>query len=257
MENPRSHILVVDDDRETLSYLEDLLRSHGYDVTSALGYRDALDRLGERGVDLIITDLKMPEVNGMELLNNLRSRRPGVPVLFYTAYANAPAFTHALRAGAVDMIQKPATDMELIRAIQDALSAPRPAPQTKGRILVVEDELDTLMMMTQGLNNEGYAVECATNLGEAYRALERGGIRLVLMDIGLPGIDGFHGLFDIKHDPRFRNVPVILVTAYSEGFQEEKGMVLGADAYIRKPFRWEDLLAAIQEHFRTEESPHG
>jgi len=153
------------------------------------------------------------------------------------------------------MIQKPATEMELLRAVQDALEPPRSTP-CKGRILIVEDDLDTLMMLTQGLNSSGYPVECAMNLGEAYRALERGGIRLVLMDIGLPGIDGFHGLYDIKHDPRFRSVPVILVTAYTEGFQEQKGMILGADAYIRKPFKWEELLSVVQSRIRSED-PHG
>jgi DNA-binding response OmpR family regulator len=255
MDSPRRRILVVDDDRETLSYVEDLLGAHGYEVTGVIGVHDAMDCVARRNFDLVITDLKMPSANGMEFLNELRSRRPGIPVLFYTAYANPSAFSKALHSGAVDMIQKPATDTELIRAVQDALESPASAPP-RGRILVVEDDLDTLMMLTQGLNGAGFAVECATNLGEAYRALERGGIRLVLMDIGLPGIDGFHGLFDIKHDPRFRDVPVILVTAYSEGFQEQKGMVLGADAYIRKPFRWEELLSAVRSHFRAEE-PHG
>lgn len=255
--DPRSpRILVVDDDRETLSYVQDLLDAHGYEVTSASRYREAVDRLQERDFDLLIADLKMPEANGMDLLNELRSRRPRLPILFYTAYANATAFSRALGAGAVDMIQKPATDTELIRAVQDALERPRSSP-TQGRILAVEDDLDTLMMLTQGLNSSGYAVECATNIGEAYRALERGGIRLVLLDVGLPGIDGFHGLFDIKHDPRFRNVPVILVTACVEGFQEQKGMILGADAYVRKPFKWDELLAVVRSHFPAEDVPHG
>jgi DNA-binding response OmpR family regulator len=246
MEHPR--ILVVDDDTDTRLFLSDLLASRGYEVTAVAGTQEAFDELSKEQHALIVTDLKMPGLSGMELLHRIRSLRPEIPVLFYTAYANWPTFAKALRAGAVDMLQKPATETEILRAIQDALDRAPAMGRRAGKILVVEDDLDTLMMITQGLNTEGYAVELATNLGEAYRALERGGIRLVLLDVGLPGIDGFHGLFDIKHDARFRNVPVILVTARTEGFQEEKGRILGADAYIKKPFEWSELISTIQTH---------
>ena len=98
------HILVIDDERSMLEFLELLLRKEGYQVTLLEDGRK-VDNWGD--YDLVISDLRMPDVDGLELLKKLREVDPDVPFIFITAFASAPTAIEALKLGAFDYITKP------------------------------------------------------------------------------------------------------------------------------------------------------
>ncbi len=125
-------ILVVDDDLNILAVLEARLSSTDYQVFTASGGEEALEVLKARQVDLMITDVKMPGMGGMDLFSAAQQVRPGLPVIFLTAYGTIPDAVKALKAGAVDYLTKPFNGRELITKVQEVIkkSSPRPTLDT-------------------------------------------------------------------------------------------------------------------------------
>ncbi len=123
-------ILVVDDDRSILAVLEARLSSIDYRVATASGGEEALELLNAGPVDLMITDVKMPGLGGMDLFSAAQQIYPGLPVIFLTAYGTIPDAVKALKAGAVDYLTKPFNGRELISKVQEVLkkNSPRQAP---------------------------------------------------------------------------------------------------------------------------------
>ncbi|MGB5986251.1 MAG: sigma-54 dependent transcriptional regulator [Desulfobacterales bacterium] len=107
-------ILVVDDDSNVLTVLEARLSSAGFNVITATRGMEALARLNDHDVDLMITDMKMPKMGGMELFEAARKKFPQLPVIFLTAYGTIPDAVEAVKAGAVDFLAKPFDGKDLI-----------------------------------------------------------------------------------------------------------------------------------------------
>ncbi len=119
-------ILIVDDERSLREFLEILLRKDGHDVTIAGGGQQAIDAL-ESGpeFDLVLTDLMMPHVNGMAVLEAVKERSPDTQVLMMTAYATADTAIEAMKKGAFDYLQKPFKVDEIQVVIHKALAQRR------------------------------------------------------------------------------------------------------------------------------------
>lgn len=101
------------------------------------------------------------------------------------------------------------------------------------------------MAIVQGLNDEGFAVETAMSVGEMFKALERGNIRLVILDVGLPGVEEPHGASDLKRDSRLRNVPIVLIsssTSAPEAVHQVRADPQGLAG-------WPELLSAVRQNF--------
>jgi DNA-binding NtrC family response regulator len=115
--HPQS-VLIVDDDRNVLEVLDARLSSCGLTVFKADGGRKALQILKTRRIDLVVSDVKMPEMDGTELLAEIIRTQPGLPVIFLTAYANVPDAVKAVKSGAVDYVEKPFDGKALTEKIQ-------------------------------------------------------------------------------------------------------------------------------------------
>jgi two-component system cell cycle response regulator DivK len=116
------------------------------------------------------------------------------------------------------------------------------------RILVVEDHEDNRQILRDLLGNAGYdMVEAETGEdGLASAAAQRPD--LILMDIQLPGIDGYETTRRLKADPALRTVPIIVVTSYALSGDDIKAHQAGCDAYVTKPYSPRQLLAKIREY---------
>jgi len=113
--------LVVDDELSARTALRDLLKSEGYEVDLAPDGSVALERLAELPPDIVVTDLHMPRMGGMQLLGELRERDRDLPVIVVTSAAELRAAVEAMRAGATDYITKPVDFDELVLAMTRAL----------------------------------------------------------------------------------------------------------------------------------------
>lgn len=119
--NSQQSILVVDDDLHVLEVIDARLSSSGFQVCKASGVQEALGILKDKKVDLIISDMKMPGMGGMDLLENVRSLMPGLPLIFLTAYGTIPDAVRAVKAGAVDYLIKPFDGRDLINKTRKIL----------------------------------------------------------------------------------------------------------------------------------------
>jgi len=116
------------------------------------------------------------------------------------------------------------------------------------RILVVEDHEDNRRIMRDLLTSSGYEVIEAVTGIEGVTAAETHRPDLIVMDIQLPGIDGYEATRQIKANPSLRKVPIIVVTSYALSGDDEKAFEAGCDAYVAKPFSPRELLAKIREY---------
>ncbi|MBL6975652.1 MAG: response regulator, partial [Deltaproteobacteria bacterium] len=119
MDEPR--ILVIDDEEVVLASLRKIFTRKGYHTDTFLTAREGLERLEQDGYDLVITDLMMPEMNGIELLKALRDRAMNVPTIMITGYPTISTAVKAMRLGARDYIAKPFTRKELLSPVMRAL----------------------------------------------------------------------------------------------------------------------------------------
>lgn len=110
-------ILVVDDDRAVLDSLRYILQRYGYEVEAAGTAEDALIMLAERPFDLVLTDLRMPGMDGLELLGEVKRRSRYTPVIVLTAHASAEIVIRALRGGVSDFVVKPFRPEELLSIV--------------------------------------------------------------------------------------------------------------------------------------------
>jgi len=121
----------------------------------------------------------------------------------------------------------------------------------QGRILVVDDEESVRDLLQRVLKEAGYNVVTAANGQEALDKMSELSIGIVLLDIKMPGLDGFQVLDHIRQRS---NIPVIMLTAIGEVTNVRDSLALGADDYIRKPFKTRELLARIQAKLRRAET---
>ena len=115
------------------------------------------------------------------------------------------------------------------------------------RILAVDDQEDNRRILRDLLTSAGFEVIEATTGEEAVTQAEAHVPDLILMDIQLPGIDGYEATRRIKGNPALRAIPLIVVTSYALSGDETKAFAAGADAYVSKPFSPRALLAKVRE----------
>ena len=120
-----------------------------------------------------------------------------------------------------------------------------PRKATMTRILIVEDEESYREPLVYQLTREGYDVSAAATGEEGLELFTKGGIDLVLLDLMLPGIDGFEICKQIREE---KNTPILMVSAKKDDIDKIRGLGLGADDYITKPFSPSELVARVKAH---------
>jgi DNA-binding NtrC family response regulator len=119
--NSKQNILVVDDAPDTLELIRRNLDAHGYVVHVASSVEEALRVLEDKSVDLVVTDLKMPRVSGLDLVRHVRENFKRTEVMMITGYPTVESAVTAVKSGAQEYLSKPFTDEELLSAVRSAL----------------------------------------------------------------------------------------------------------------------------------------
>lgn len=117
---------------------------------------------------------------------------------------------------------------------------------SKGKILLVEDEKDLAVMLTFRLESSGYEVSNAYDGAEGLRKAREENPDLVILDVMLPSMDGYEICKNLKGDASSTKIPVLLLTVKSRDEDKQLGQLVGADAYVTKPFQPKDLLTKIE-----------
>lgn len=118
-------ILVVDDEKQIGKMVQKILSQEGYQVSTAISGEEALKHLGQAAVDLILVDLKMPVMNGLEFLKAARMLQKNLKAILLTAYGTAASAREALLLGVYDFLTKPFDNRLLKKVVKEALGAKR------------------------------------------------------------------------------------------------------------------------------------
>ncbi len=119
------------------------------------------------------------------------------------------------------------------------------------KILVVDDDPDLLHILETRFKAAGYQTVTASSGRDAFEKAQKETPDLIVLDIVMPGIDGFQTLTQLKSSPKTSEIPVIILTARGQTDDADEAMKLGATAYMTKPFESKELLAKIQEVLDT------
>ena len=114
----QKEIILVDDDRYSLETLSKLLTEDGYKVVGCLNGKEALEKMKNKVYDIIITDLRMPEMGGIELLKNIKKMDPNISVIIITAFGEMDTYLEAIDSGAYDYIHKPINYEGLLKLLE-------------------------------------------------------------------------------------------------------------------------------------------
>ena len=261
-------ILVVDDHPNTAATLARALAQLGptVDVVSAASGREALEKVKNKGVDILFTDMIMPEMTGLELIEKMKSHPAGRPAYTYlvTAYDVPGLKVTAQRLKVNEVIVKPVRPERICQiatqAMEEMNSVSQPIGQTiankrKFKILIADDRPDNVTLLVRYLEYEGYDQVSARDGVETLEKVHDEMPDLVLLDINMPLKDGFAVLSDIRSDPATSHIPVIILTAARlDPIDVQSGLNLGADDYVTKPFERHELMARIRTKLRVKEA---
>ncbi|MFT9494625.1 sigma-54-dependent transcriptional regulator [Anaerosolibacter sp.] len=137
-------ILVVDDEKNIRMTLTHCLKDMGYEIEIAVNGEEALQKIVDHGFDLVLLDIKMPGLTGMQVLEKIRDRGNQVDVIMMTAYGTIEKAVEAMKLGAIDFVSKPFTPEEIRSIVNDVLA----------RQALVEEQLETFKDVI------GYAKKC-------------------------------------------------------------------------------------------------
>lgn len=241
-------ILVVEDMPHIRNSLRIFLQGAGYRVAEAGNPMEARMVLEQRKVDLVLLDIMMPLADGYSFCKALKedARFKSIPVIFCTAKASREDIAAAISAGGIDYIVKPFTKDIVLGKVAKVLETVTAA--RRATILVVDDDGPTRNIIRYFLTHAGFAVIEAKDAVEAVAALAQSPVvNLVLMDIGIPKVDGMTLTQRLHEHPKYRTVPVVFCSARAEHEVRNKAAELGAVGYIVKPFTREVFLAEIEK----------
>jgi len=114
-------VLVIDDERVVLDSVSKILTDKDYQVDTSLSGREGLRRAIEGEYDIVLTDIRLPDVGGMRVLRDIKRAKPSLPVVMITGYASVKSSVQAMKLGAADYVEKPFTPNQLLKAVAAAL----------------------------------------------------------------------------------------------------------------------------------------
>lgn len=261
-------VLVVDDHPNTASTLARAIAQLGsrVDVMWATSGEQALERTQGGPIDILITDMIMPEMTGLELIEKMQNHPGGSPTFTYliTAYDVPGLRVTAHRLKVNDVIIKPVRPEHIceitsqaLDAMQHSRPAARPALRKRQafKILIADDQPDNISLLIRYLQNEGYDFITAADGMSALNKIRDELPDLVLLDINMPKMDGLAALEEIRSDPAIDFIPVIILTAARlDAADVQTGLNLGADDYVTKPFDRRELMARIRTKLRVKQA---
>jgi CheY-like chemotaxis protein len=201
-------ILIIEDEATFGRILLGLARDRGFKGLFARSGTEALALARQYVPDAITLDIGLPDVDGWELLDQLK-RDPATKGIPVHVISGEEQWQRALDSGAFAHLQKPATEEALTSAFDNLLGF---ADATTRNVLVIEDDVTQLSAMANLIESGEVTVTAVCTGAEALRALEAGTFDCVIVDLGLPDIDGVALIEKIKQTPKHENVPVIVYT---------------------------------------------
>jgi HAMP domain-containing protein/CheY-like chemotaxis protein/signal transduction histidine kinase len=263
----RKRLLVVEDNPAEQMSITELLAHDDIEIVTAGSGAAALDALREQTCDCVVLDLRLPDMTGFEVLEQMRRDETlaNVPVVVFTGRELSPeedAQLHTIaRSIVVKGVESPERLLDETALFLHRTVTELPVEKQRmlerlnlsdedlvGRtVLLVDDDARNIFALSSVLERRGMRVLAATTGNEAVQLVEATpGLAIVLMDIMMPEMDGYRTIEKIRSIPAFRRLPIIALTAKAMKGDREKCLEAGASDYLAKPVNTEQLLSALR-----------
>lgn len=253
-------ILIIEDDQILSDVLHRKLVKEGYEVFTAKDGEEGLVKTQEIKPDLILLDIVMPKKDGFDVLEELRKNKNLIPIIIISNSGQSVEISKAIALGAKDYLVKAEFDPEeVVLKVKKILNmvgksvdkAAKDSPLESGvrasfaeekssrdpdakTILIVEDDQFLRNLCIRKLQKEKFNVLYAVDGEEGLRKIQEEKPDLVLLDILLPGLNGFDVVMAAKNNPDLNNIPIILLSNLGDKSDVNKGLSLGANDYLIK-----------------------
>jgi signal transduction histidine kinase/DNA-binding response OmpR family regulator/HAMP domain-containing protein len=260
-------LLLVEDDATLARSINELIGGEDVEIVSAATGTEALEKLQSEKFDCAIVDLMLPDMEWSELIGKIKQKSgfPELPVIVHTGKDLTKRETARIKKLAETIIIKDADSLErlvdetalfLHRDVADLNDAQKNMmkrvnlhdPRLEGKkVLIVDDDIRNIFALTSVLERQKMQVVYAENGRDAIEMLKKTpGVEGVLMDIMMPEMDGYEAMSEIRRIPKFKQIPIIAVTAKAMKDDRQKCIEAGASDYITKPVDAEQLLSLLR-----------
>ncbi len=236
--NQKLRILIVDDDHRMTRTLADILSMAGHTAVEASSGPEALAKIRTQVFDCVLTDVRMPDMNGVEFHRQLRLAQPGLPVMLMTAYAADEIIRQGLEEGVVGVFDKP-LDINYLLGFFASLAKNR-------TITLVDDDPAFCKTLGDILQQRGFRV---AQISDPHTDVEvmASDAQVILLDMKLNSRSGLEVLKEIR--ARHPSLPVLLVTGYRQEMAAaiQAALEISAFTCLYKPLEIEALLQTLAQ----------
>lgn len=238
--NKNLPVLIVDDDQNIGETLVDILVAGGIEAVFATSGKVALDLIREKDFDAVLLDIRMPVMNGVDTLMEIKKLSPLTPVVMITAYAEDKHIEQAMVEGALQILLKP-LDVDKIISFLEEL-------KNLKSVLIVDDDKTFCSALSEFLDMKGYKTVIAHKVEEALDKYYKHKPEIILVDLKLDGKTGMEIVNEIR-GKGYRSA-IIMMSAFTREFQPliDEALKEKAQSFIEKPFKMNtivELLGAI------------
>ncbi len=240
-------IVLVDDSVAARAYLKKLLQPLDPKVLLATNGKEGLELALTEPVDAVVTDVHMPELNGLDFCKALKKTKDGrrVPVIMVSDFSGPVDINQGFEAGADAYVAKTEAEDQLLNTVRKILSQ---VPQDRDRtVLVVDDSKAIRAVVEKGLVKAGFNVVTAENPKIAMKILRNRKPDLILSDITMPEMDGFEFCKRVKADPDLAGIPFLVMSTNNDRTHMKRMIQYGAASYIIKPFNLDQLVILVEK----------
>jgi DNA-binding NtrC family response regulator len=254
-------LLMVDDEEEFLMSSAKALSRRGFEVEVALNGVTALEKIESNDYDVVILDVKMPDIDGIEVFRQIGQTQPHLPVILLTGHSSLEDAFQTSKDGIADYLSKPIEIDELTRVVREVVvkaklqKDPDVIKDSAGeqselvRVMLIDDEVEFLESMQRVLRRRNLEVSVADSGDKGLVLLQETLVDVVVLDLKMPGMDGLEVLRRIKSD--FPSVEVIILTGHPSAETAMKVVNLGANEYLKKPPEIGELVTTIRKLYRA------
>ncbi|UCH10255.1 MAG: response regulator, partial [Fidelibacterota bacterium] len=247
----KKKVLLAEDDEIVASVIKHRLGREGFEVLHYPDGTSALEAAPDLGASLVILDVKMPGMDGFQLLGKLR-KHPAyhkTPIIMLTSMGSEEDTVRGFELGADDYIMKPFSPVELLARIRRLVkTAGPPVAGESKKILLVDDDPIILATVAKSLKAAGgYQVIQAQNATEALELASKEHPDTILLDFQLPDMDGPDLLKLLQSEDSLRGIPVVFLTGKTDPMETTHLISLGVKGVLHKPFDPSELASQISD----------